>query len=104
MLLPSFLAPRIIFFAVLASAASASASSEVDCRWMGAWESPSLETFWKLHWGLSSNAPEWEFKDPAFLYLTFEEKDPPFRGPMTFLHPTRKRSGAEETSFMPGRE
>src|SRR5438477_9586525 len=97
MLPPSLLALRIIFFAVLALAASASASSEVDRCWMDAWYSPPLETIWKLHWGLPSDEPEWEFKDPAFLYLTFDEI-----GPMTFLHPTKNRSGAQETSFMLG--
>jgi hypothetical protein len=99
MLPPSLLALRIIFFAVIALAASASASSEVDRCWMDAWYSPPLETIWKLHWGLPSDEPEWEFKDPAFLYLTFDEI-----GSMTFLHPTKNRSGAQETSFMLGHE
>lgn len=48
---------------------------------------------------------ELEFKDPAFLYLVFEDKSlEEFGGVMTWLHPILNHSGSFQEAFMPSEE
>jgi hypothetical protein len=68
------------------------------------WESPSMDALAYVGFRPPTAEPAWEFDDPTFLYVCFE--DIPFAGGImtTWLHPTRNRSHVYIEPFKPGHE
>ena len=57
-----------------------------------------MEAAWQFRGSSIAQANESEFKDPAFLFLSFQG------GVLTWLHPSKRPMAGYEEAFMPGHE
>jgi len=80
--------------------------SQVCGDYMDAWDGSPFEYLWpsRSRPSLVGYEPEWQFKDPTFLYLTFETKSEPNARMTILFHPTKRKSAAYEEGFSLGHQ
>ena len=94
---------RFTLCSLIASGVAISAIAPVTGDWRDVWDSSPPDVSGGLAGVPPTNATEWDFKDPALLFLSFQSRDSE-DDVLTWLHPTKRRIGGYEEAFMPGHE